>query len=763
MAIVFVSCGVLVSADPAIAAPAAIDLPAGTLRDALDRLTLQARISVAVAGRLPSLRTPAVRGRMEADEALSRLFDGSGWEAQKVGPNIWKLVRAPKASPKAPMPAPQRLAPPPDIVVTALKREQQLLSLPAAVSVVEGQRFSSASSARGSSDLAEEVVSVFSTNLGPGRERLFLRGVADSPFNGPTQSTVGLFLDDSRINFALPDPDLRLVDIERVEVLRGPQGTLYGTGALGGIVRIVTNRPQLGQWGGGVAIEGSSVNHGAAGGALEAFVNAPLVDDSLALRAVAYVDRSGGWIDDSLRGLSNINRSSRTGGRIDLRWVPSTDWRIDISLVAQDLKVRDTQYATSGMSRANPIAEPQRNQFFLARIEARGPIGRLEFLSTTAIENNQLDSRFDASPVATERGLGTPLAYDEQRRIYLITQEFRLTDPRDSHRWVAGVSIVDAINVLEGSFVPPSGSALLARQQGNLTLEAAAFGEATQRIGSGLDLTVGVRAFTSQIADDPRDIKGPGTRKDGFTPSATLSWHPSPDALLWLRYASAIRPSGRSRTTETDAVTFRSDKLNSLELGSRLTLLDGHLVVSTVAFALDWQNLQSDRINLDGLVTTTNVDDATNYGLEMDARAQSGDFALEASFTRQHGRLSRLEPTTGTRPRLPVLPDISGRVRLSWDRRFGAWASGFYVAGNYWGATQLGFDPAFRQSLPHRFLISMGASIARQDWRVSLSISNLLDSKKDSFAFGNPFSFRTTQQYTPLQPRTIGLRFERSF
>lgn len=756
--------GLLPGADPAWAAPSSIDLPPGTLRQALDRLTLQARISVVVPGRMPSFRTPMVKGRMEAGDALARLLAGSEWEARQLRSTTWTLVRRRKA---ALAPAHPTHGGPPDtpsdIIVTALKREQLQFASPAAISSVDGARFASGTRAGGSSDLAEQVVSVFSTNLGPGRERLFLRGVADSPFNGPTQSTVGLFLDDSRINFALPDPDLRLVDIDRVEVLRGPQGTLYGTGALGGIVRIVTNRPQIARWGGGLAIEGSSVSHGASGRAIEAYINAPLVSESLALRAAGYVDRSGGWIDDSRRGLSNINRSTRTGGRIGLRWLPSADWTIDVSVAVQDVKVRDTQYATSGMSHANALAEPQRNRFFLTRLEARGPIGALDFLSSTAIEKNQLDSRFDASAVAGQRGQIAPLGFDEKRQIFLISQEFRLSDPGDPHRWVAGVSIIDAVNVLQDWFVPRAGPRQPAQTQANLTVEAAVFGEATQPITRDLGLTIGLRAFTSQISDDPRDPKGPGTRSEGFTPSATLAWRSENAALLWFRYASAVRPGGRQRTGAGDVVTFRPDRLDSLELGGRLSLFDDHLVLSTVAFGLKWRNLQSDRIGTDGLVTTVNVDDASNYGVEIDARARWRDFALETSYTRQNGRLASRDPVTGTRPRLPVLPDLSGRVRLSWDRSFGPWDIEIYVSANYWSSAQLGFDPAFRQRVPGRLPVGGGASIARDGWRASLSVSNLFDSRKDSFAFGNPFSFRTTPEHTPLRPRTFGLRLERNF
>lgn len=759
--IIFGLFGLLHGADPAWAEPVAIDVPAGTLRQALDRLTRQARISVAVAGQMPALTTPLVRGRMEAGDALARLLAGSLWEARQVRANTWKIVRRRKITQASPPPGKEAKAL--DIVVTALKREQMLLASPASISSVEGARFGSASMAGGSSDLAEEVVSVFSTNLGPGRERLFLRGVADSPFNGPTQSTVGLFLDDSRINFALPDPDLRLVDVERVEVLRGPQGTLYGTGALGGIVRIVTNRPEMGAWGGGVAIEGSSVSHGATGGAAEAYANVPLSSDTLALRAVGYSDSTGGWIDDDLRGLSNINRATRKGGRANVRWLPAAAWTIDVSLAAQDVVVRDTQYATSGLSRANALAEPQRNRFFLARIEARGPIGAIDFLSSTAVEKNQLDSSFDASAVASQHLLSAPLAFTEKRQIFLISQEFRLSDPRDRHRWVFGVSIVDAVNVLQDWFVPQNGPRLTAQTQANLTVEAAAFGEATQPITDNLGITIGLRAFTSQISDDPRDPKGPGTKSEGFTPSTTLAWRPSSKALLWVRYASAVRPGGRQRTGAGDVVGFKSDRLNSLELGNRLTMFDGHMVISIVGFGLKWHDLQSDRIGLDGLVTTVNVDDATNYGVEMEGRSEWHDFAIEASFTRQHGRLSSRDPISGTRPRLPVLPDFSGRARLSWDRSFGDWSASLYITANYWGAAQLGFDPAFPQRVPARLPVGMGASVAHEGWRASLSISNLLDSQKDSFAFGNPFSFRTTREYTPGRPRTLGLRLERNF
>lgn len=756
----------LAGVETAQAEPVAIALPAGRLRDALEVLSRQARISIATQGSLPALQTPAIHGRMEADEALRRLLAGSGWQARQIAPGLWKLVRIPRP---APLPAPSIIrpepepepepAPPVEIVVTARKTTETLASVPASISVVPGNRFAETSTARGSSELAGETGGVFSTNLGPGRERLFLRGVADSPFNGPTQSTVGLFLDDSRINFALPDPDLRLVDIDRVEILRGPQGTLYGSGALGGIIRIVTNRPDLDEFGGDLAVEGTTTLHGAIGGAVEGYANLPIVKGQVALRAAAYTDSTGGWIDDTQRHLSNINRVRRTGGRVGLRWDPGKDWAVDLSVVAQGITSRDSQYATQGYSRATAIAEPARNRFFLARLEARGPIGKLDFLSTTAIESNHLYLTYDASSAAASLGLATPLAYREKRDIYLINQEFRLSQ---ADSWVAGVSVTDTIGVTKGVFAPSGGTEQLARQLAGLNLEAAAFGEYRQPLGKALDLTLGGRVFVSQIWDNPLDTSGPGIKTFGLTPSATLAWHPDAGTLVWLRYASAIRPGGRSIDSSDVLTTFRPDHLQSVELGSRLTLLNDMLTLNATAFGLRWDRVQSDRVSTDALVITTNVGNATNYGADLDLRAKAAGFTLETAMTVQHGRLISTVASNPD-PRLPVLPDFSGRIQLGWSGMFGDWQLGSYVSGNYASSTRLGFDPQLPLTIPARFIMNAGLSAAANGWRAVLSVANLLDSKADSFAFGNPFTYRQIAQHTPIRPRTVILRLDRSF
>jgi outer membrane receptor protein involved in Fe transport len=129
-----------------------------------------------------------------------------------------------------------------ELMITARKRPERLDSLPAGVSALSGEQLF-ATGSDDTRDTAGQLVGVTMTNLGPGRDKLLMRGLSDGAFTGRARSTVGTYLDDTPINYNAPNPDLRLVDVERVETLRGPQGALYGSGALAGVYRIVANKP----------------------------------------------------------------------------------------------------------------------------------------------------------------------------------------------------------------------------------------------------------------------------------------------------------------------------------------------------------------------------------------------------------------------------------------------------------------------------------------------------------------------------------------
>lgn len=719
-----------------------------------------------MAGTLP----PAQTRRIDASDvaqALKRLLSGTHLHAVRVNATTWRIESEPRLAARSATSGSRARAPATvegaDIIVTASKRDERLSDLPVSITIVGTQALDRLAGKRGLVDLLATTDGAFSTNLGPGRDRVFLRGVADSAFNGTSQSLVSLYVDDARIGYSSPDPDLRMVDIDRVEILRGPQGTLYGTGALGGVIRIVTTLPDLNRTTGTVAGEATWINNGAVGGALDGTVNVPIVAGNLALRASAWTETMPGWIDDSGRGKRDVNRTARSGGRAALRWAIGDGWSATASGIGQWIDARDSQYATKGLSRATSIAEPQDNDFISVALDVRGPIGSLDAQSTTAIVSHDFGSTYDASSMAAALGTVARVAYVEDRSIRLVTQEVRLSDPTARHPWIVGASVLDATTRLKGRF-DSNGTDILARDDKEAVFEAAMFAEGTQRLSSALDFKLGLRGFVTVSDIEQQGPVEQSATKLGVTPSATLSWHRDDTGLLWLRYASAIRPAGVTRTIATTEQRIPGDELQSLEFGWRIRGLDDRLSLSGAIFGSVWEHLRSDVVGSDGLFGTVDAGNATNYGVEFGGRFEAGCATIDFGTTLQRARLtSPADDRANDRAapddrRLPVVPDYSARLGLT--RRFsliGLPASG-YVTARYIGQTRLSFDPALDRPAGDYATIGMGATLADGPRHWSIDIDNVLDGRGNSFGFGNPFTLATTTQTVPIRPRAITLR-----
>ncbi len=747
---------------PGSAKPADIVIAAGSLRTALDALAQQTGISIGMAGILPATQTRKIAAS-DVGQALKRLLSGTRLRAVRVDATTWRIEPEPRRAARSPA-AGSRTTPPPtvegaDIIVTASKRDERLSDLPVSITVVGAPALDRLAGKRGLVDLLATTDGAFSTNLGPGRDRVFLRGVADSAFNGTSQSLVSLYIDDARIGYSSPDPDLRMVDIDRIEILRGPQGTLYGTGALGGVIRIVTTAPDLDRVSGNVASEATEINNGALGGALDGTVNVPIVAGRLALRASAWTETMPGWIDDTGRGKRDVNRTARSGGRAALRWAIGNGWTATASGIGQWIDARDSQYATKGLSRATSIPEPQDNDFVSGTLDIHGSIGSLDAQSTTAIVSHDFGSTYDASSMAASLGTTAPIAYVEDRSIRLVTQEIRFSDPTARHPWIVGVSMLDATTRLKGRF-DSDGTDILARDDKEAVFEAAVFAEGTQRLSSTLDFKLGLRGFVTVSDIEQQGPDEQSTTKLGVTPSATLSWHRDDTGLLWLRYASAIRPAGVTRAIAATERRIPGDELQSLELGWRVRGLNDRLSLSGAIFGSYWEHLRSDVVGSDGLFGTVDAGNATNYGVEFGGRYEAGRATIDFGTTIQRARLTspaddRADPDDR---RLPVVPDYSARLGLT--RRFaliGRPASG-YVTARYIGQTRLSFDPGLDRPAGGYATIGAGATVDDGLRHWSIDIDNLLDGRGNSFGFGNPFTLATTTQAVPIRPRAITLR-----
>eukprot|EP00657_Telonema_sp_P-1_P008104 TRINITY_DN286_c0_g1_i3.p1 TRINITY_DN286_c0_g1~~TRINITY_DN286_c0_g1_i3.p1 ORF type:complete len:316 (+),score=45.18 TRINITY_DN286_c0_g1_i3:344-1291(+) len=215
-------------------------------------------------------------------------------------------------------------------------------------------------------------------NLGPGQSQVAIRGVSagqvvrDQP---GVKEQVGVYLDESVISLSLFTPDLDLYDLNRVETLRGPQGTLFGSGSVGGTIRYITNQPNLEEFEGNVEADLNTVSGGSNGGHVKAMANVPLSEGSSALRVVAYHTEYAGYIDAHRPNggyTKDVNDGSRTGGRIALTVKPSENITLTPRVIYQEIDMNGFNRQEVYNLYANPfMTEPtvfeEREQFLKLR------------------------------------------------------------------------------------------------------------------------------------------------------------------------------------------------------------------------------------------------------------------------------------------------------------------------------------------------------------------------------------------------------------
>jgi iron complex outermembrane recepter protein len=771
-----------------------ISIREGQLGDALIALGLQTGESIGLPGNFPKRKVRALQGTMSIEQALQRLLKDSGWRAVPTGPLAWRIeaappkakppapprpvTRAPKrppvalpepALPRKPEPAPEPVAAP-EIVVTATKRGDTLQTAPLSAHVVIADDIAPFGILPGTGQLATLDDGLVLTNLGPGRNRSFIRGVADSPFNGVTQSTVALEIDDARVTYNAPDPDLRLVDIDRVELLEGPQGPLHGSGALGGVYRIVPNAPDLSRSSGSFSTGLEALQSGSTGASGAGIINLPLVQDRLGLRAVAYATREPGWIDRDGVGGQNSNTSRLLGGRAALRWKPDADWTVDLAGTVQLLHVADSQYATSSMQtyrRAGTLAEPHDNDFINGRLTVKRRVGSTELVSVTSWTTHEVDSTLDATPAGAIFGLSGPLRFEDDRLHTLFNQELRLSGG-ERLRWLAGLSYLSARTQIDAEFQPLTGGPVLIGNLNQMNSEVAAFGDLSLPLSQSFRLDAGARVFRATSDDERKGLGGAVVRRTqriNISPSASISWTPNDRHFVWLRYASAFRPSGISPFAPATEAEFESDELQSFELGTRLRSADHRLSASGTAYLANWDHIQSDYLLPNGLIATRNSGTGTIYGLQLRADWRGTQWQLSSGVDLQHARLEK--PADGlvlpADHALPIVPDYKAHLGV---RRVFALSAGEISLGarlSALGKARLSLDPLLDRRIGARQTLDLDASFASKGWLFEIGLDNALGSHAETFGYGNPFSATTLRQRTPLRPRALRISVRKSW
>lgn len=388
-----------------------------------------------------------------------------------------------------------------DIVVTASRRSEKMQDVPVAVQALGSEQLAE----RGITNfdqLLTELPQVHAGGRGPGQKTISIRGLSLSQVAIQTSAvagaspTVALYLDDASVSVPGRNLDVYVTDLERVEVLEGPQGTLFGASAEGGAIRYITNKPKLSRFEAGVTLTGASTPGHAYSGSASGYINIPIIEDKLALRVSAFVDRQGGYIDNiygtfqmpligrnadgtvafslpagSTRPTINnaafarddFNSATYTGGRVALRWALSDDWTVTVQDMYQTLDAEgvfqyDPTLGDLKVMRFSP--DTNHDEFNQVQWSVEGKMGGLDLVYTGSYLNRKVDQKFDYTRYAAVgpyapyyicsypgyASCATPrMTYLDKSRSNRFTQEFRIATPVDKRvRMQAGVYYDDA-------------------------------------------------------------------------------------------------------------------------------------------------------------------------------------------------------------------------------------------------------------------------------------------------------------------------------
>jgi outer membrane receptor protein involved in Fe transport len=683
-----------------------------------------------------------------------------------------------------------------EVVVNATKRAAVVDQLPYAVSALDSEALQTAG-AIDIDDVASQLASFSTTNLGPGRNKILLRGLSDGVFTGRTQSTVGVYLDDVPITYNAPDPDLHLGDLDMVEVLRGPQGTLYGGGTMSGIYRIVTRKPELDEMSGAFRGGLAETQGGGLSNQVEGMVNAPLVKDRLAIRAMAYQDVEGGYIDDIKLHQAQIDRSVRTGGRAYLRGNIDPSLTVTLGGAYQEIHSNDTQYISpflGRLHRANLVREASDNNFAHAEavIEKVGSWG--VFRSTTSFVRHDFSSRSDATtalPLFSTKATGVG-SYDEPSKIDMLVEDAVWISPGSGRlQWLAGLfgsvtqeqteALVRA-NDMSGA----PAQLLYEEHRGDNLAEGAAYGEATWSFTDALQATVGMRAFVNRVTthstvQDPQSgaqrLFSDSKQTSGISPKLALSYRLPDQQLLYASVEEGHRSGGFNTGGRLGAVfvpdtnqpgvhrEFAGDELWNFEVGTKFSLLGGRLRLRAAGFYDIWNDIQTDQFLLSGLSYTANAGDGRDIGVEGEATVRiTPSWTAQANILIDQPVLQKALAGFKAGVNLPGVPDVlaGARTEYSFPLPFGM--KGLVSAdARYVGRSQLTFNPNIVAPMGGYVLGRLSAQVSYGRWRLAAFLSNPTNETGNTFSYGNPFNFQQVREVTPQRPRSLRLLLSAEF
>jgi outer membrane receptor protein involved in Fe transport len=712
-----------------------------------------------------------------------------------------------------------------EVVVTAQKRVERLQDVPVPVTALSADALLERNQAQ-LQDYLQEVPGVTFNNSGDGQNRIVIRGVATG--GQVANPTTGVTIDDIPFGasqaYGFGDrlyPDLDPADLARIEVLRGPQGTLYGASSLGGLLKYVTADPSLTALTGYARLDVNGVDHGGTGYGVRGTVSVPLITDTLAFSVGEFKRRDAGFIDNPILGTTDVNSRDVKGGRIALLWKPSEDVSLKIGVLTQDTTANGTNSIDVSAQLQPTLGDLQQNRapgtssyeskvrFYDAVLNA--DLGRYHLTSLTGYGVNDFKTPRQFSS-AFWSGLsqqyfnvsGNELL--NQFRTEKFSEELRLSSPMgEKIEWLVGAfythekSPASQTLLASDSVTGTVAGSLFVSSYPTTYEEYAAFGDLTVHFTDQFDVQFGARESENRqtynesdfgvvaptlFGSNPFVYAGQTTQANAFTYLVTPRFKVSSDLMMYARLASGYRAGGNNGEAPSLNLppTFKPDKTLNYELGVKGALWDRLLTFDTSIYYIDWKDVQLFQQDpVTGLGFFTNGGKARSDGIELALHSNplAGlTISITAAYTdavlRQDLPIAAGVGYDGDR--LPYSARFAASAILDDEFPLAARLTGFVGATVTYTGDRFGsfvnpvstepLVPGVRSEFPAYASADVRTGVRYGAWRVGLYVANVAD-KRGVLDAASRISGTAlpTNLYgmTVTQPRTYGLSVSTSF
>jgi|TARA_R100000049_G_C1954816_1_gene107127 outer membrane receptor protein involved in Fe transport len=694
------------------------------------------------------------------------------------------------------------------IVVTATKRNERIEDVAASVTALSGEELDELN-AQSLSDYITRVPGVVFNDYQPGVSEVVIRGVASTTYHEANQATTGYYLNQIPLvepGFPIVIPDVDTFDLAQVEVLRGPQGTLFGSSSLGGAVNYVVNEADASGFDAGVeGIVSSTRNAGEASTAIKGMVNVPIIEDKLAVRVVALQRYDAGYLDNTLLGEDGSNDLRVRGLRGSIVWTPNETTTVSALSMYQEYELDDQTYVEfrddfGPFERQTNVPEYQNTSFQLhsLRLDQKLGFATLTAIGSYTLKENDLafddsifvgiDPRTDTAQLSGSAG-ESETYYGELRLTsddtgplnWLIGANYtKLRADSTDRVYIEGIGgYIDAnpgeFGGLPASEIAPDDFVQRTVSSSNVR-EIALFGEASYTLADVLTLTLGGRLFQYRSEPrlqflpnanlvDPFDYQPGEQTESGFIPKVSLRYQPEDNFMAYALYSEGFRIGGVNvySAAAGTPLDFGSDSTRNYEVGFKYQPLPGQISIEATAYHIDWEDIQARLfVPVTYEAYTTNGGGAEIDGVEVSLNVTPAEFmSLSTNVSYSDARLSALLPSTdvpgggyaaGTK--LPGASDWTLSNRIDFRLPISGLEPRLGFAHRWLSEAPVAFGNALEKGDYHLLDINADITLAN-----GLELGIFVKNVFDEYAILNaPFGFAGSV----TRPRTVGasLRFD---